>query len=314
LDEQDAQQLEQSIRENLPLPLQASAGDLARFLVEVTNKQLSEDQIRERVHNNPLLGQLVTSLSGQTLETEGAFIQFGKTGQMGDVSIRDIARGNIININLTTLERSARTWTVPVVVFGVLLMVALIAAGLVATSLLRPESSTATTATTVPTALISAPTSTTATESQTAPVSASNTPTTPSPQPTTLAETCFAPLVADLPQERIILLVVGETMHDVSYSVVSPTEPTPLVVQLIDKGKTLAVIRLIINRPSAITQVDGIMGSECNEVTTYRNADSVNGDDPLENNGHLEIILDGQPYVISPNYRATRLRFLAKEV
>jgi len=94
------QRLANSIRGNLPTSLKSNADELAGFLIDIEDKQFSQEQIQHQIQSNPLLEELIRVLSEQKNTTKDTLVQFGENNQFGDISIRDIVQGSIINLNL----------------------------------------------------------------------------------------------------------------------------------------------------------------------------------------------------------------------
>jgi hypothetical protein len=95
-----AEQIEQAISPSLPAEHRAQAPALARLLAALAAGVRSAEGARAEVAENPALAQALGALGGRQVTSDGAVLRFGEGSQLGDVSVRDVAGGNIVNLSL----------------------------------------------------------------------------------------------------------------------------------------------------------------------------------------------------------------------
>lgn len=100
----DTQSLEQSIREVLPFELHDRIPQLVSVLQKFIQEAKGYTTKQGTVISSPDLESLITSLAGKELRTEKNIVSFGNGNQMGDITIRDIAGGDITTNNTIHLQ------------------------------------------------------------------------------------------------------------------------------------------------------------------------------------------------------------------
>lgn len=90
-----------SLRNLLPTHIHSSTSALSEILVGVIHGTISAQEAKEIVETNPNINQALQELSGNSIVTHGKIISFEEGGQFGDISIRDIAGGNITNVTFS---------------------------------------------------------------------------------------------------------------------------------------------------------------------------------------------------------------------
>lgn len=96
------QDMEQVLRDSLPIELHDRVPELVSLLRETLEKARSASSPQDKVIS-PELGVLLELLAGKELRTEQAVLSFGAGNQIGDITIRDIA-GRDINKNTINLQ------------------------------------------------------------------------------------------------------------------------------------------------------------------------------------------------------------------
>jgi hypothetical protein len=142
----------------------------------------------------------------------------------------------------------------------------------------------------------------------TTPASTSPPTTTPSP----LGGTCFVDLFAGTPSERVVLLEIGETEHDVPIAQSSAPGAIALDVVLTQRGLPIGAVRYALNMNARITNVDRVVTADCMETHSYRNVNRPNAQATLQDSEFLELIFGDKRYSVSLNYRVIKVRLLAK--
>lgn len=97
--------LEHSLTEALPAEFQAQAPELARLIRTASESGSSRQDLQ--VLAEPGLAPLLRTLAGRQLAVEHSLITFGANNQFGDISIGQIAGGDIVTINVTLVQRPA---------------------------------------------------------------------------------------------------------------------------------------------------------------------------------------------------------------
>jgi len=100
-------EIEQVLKSVLPLEQQDQAKVLAYLLEEVLNKQEISDTNKIKIRSDTQVQSALQSLSGKNIRLKEAILSFGAGSQMGEVTIGNIAMGNIYNINLPLSPNSA---------------------------------------------------------------------------------------------------------------------------------------------------------------------------------------------------------------
>jgi len=94
--------------ENLP---QASK-DLMELLIKLSESEISSEDAIHQIIQKPEMVNTFSLLAGKLVYKGSKIVSFGEQAQVGDITVRDIAGGNIYNINLNAaneLEQSTRT-------------------------------------------------------------------------------------------------------------------------------------------------------------------------------------------------------------
>jgi hypothetical protein len=146
-------------------------------------------------------------------------------------------------------------------------------------------------------------------------VGITTTPPSPPPLPTEpslLTGTCFVDLFADTPSERVVLLEIGETEHDVPITQSSAPGAIALNVVLTQRGLPIGAVRYALNMNARITNVDRVVTADCTETHSYRNVNRPNAQATLQDSEFLEITIGDKRYFVSLNYRVIKVRLLAK--
>lgn len=99
--------IDTALRAALPPELREFAPTLARLVADVRNGALAPEAARRQISADPVLRILTGNLAGQELSAGQSQVVFGQGSQTGDVSIRDIAGRDVINValNLTTIQQ-----------------------------------------------------------------------------------------------------------------------------------------------------------------------------------------------------------------
>lgn len=95
-----AEQIAAALRAQVPPDLQADVDALAAVLEAVNTRRLSPDEARARLGENRALAPLLQALAGREVATASALLSFGAESALGDVTIRDIAGGNIVHLTV----------------------------------------------------------------------------------------------------------------------------------------------------------------------------------------------------------------------
>ncbi|HEX9370380.1 MAG TPA: tetratricopeptide repeat protein [Roseiflexaceae bacterium] len=90
--------IDDALRAVLPGAAPAAVSRLATLLAEVANGVISRDAAIARVTADQSLASLLDSLAGRQIQGRHALLSFGPDGRFGDISIRDVAGGNIVNL------------------------------------------------------------------------------------------------------------------------------------------------------------------------------------------------------------------------
>jgi len=94
-----ANDIENSLRAHLPSHLQSYAHDFAILFAIFPDGEERSESIRQYIINNPHLVEVFTSLAGQKITTGNSVLVFGENGQIGDVTLRDVAGRDILTYN-----------------------------------------------------------------------------------------------------------------------------------------------------------------------------------------------------------------------
>lgn len=92
--------IETTLQAALPAHLSGAAPELARLLNELAEHQLSTKDAQRQVAASGGLRDALEVLAGQTLSVSNAAISFGAGTQTGDITIGDVAGGDLIKVNL----------------------------------------------------------------------------------------------------------------------------------------------------------------------------------------------------------------------
>lgn len=86
----------QALRKGLPSELTTESNALAAALAELLSKSSSTTSIQQTQN----MAQMLQTLAGHNLTTPQAVLSFGESNSLGDVTIGDIAGGNITKIHI----------------------------------------------------------------------------------------------------------------------------------------------------------------------------------------------------------------------
>lgn len=95
-----AEQIEEAISPLMPAEQRAQAPELARLLADLSAGARSPEEARAALADRPALAMALGALGGQQVSSDSTVLTFGAGGQLGDVSLRDVAGGNIVTISL----------------------------------------------------------------------------------------------------------------------------------------------------------------------------------------------------------------------
>lgn len=102
------EQIVNALRQALPESFHLQVEGFARLLSEILQQHISSDEAREVFETDEAMSDVLSSLSGQQIHTDTSVISIERGGSLGDMSMGDVAQGNIIklNINFTTASTS----------------------------------------------------------------------------------------------------------------------------------------------------------------------------------------------------------------
>lgn len=98
----DAALIEKALKRSLPKSTKALIPELAKLLSQAANKELSPEEFQEAFINNNEVQALIKALSGKSISSEDTVISFGSENQFGDVTVRDVAAGNIVHLTMNS--------------------------------------------------------------------------------------------------------------------------------------------------------------------------------------------------------------------
>jgi hypothetical protein len=96
----DTASLETQLHAALPAALEPHLHELAATFAGVLDGSIADYEAQERLGNNLGLEHTLRSLAGASVTSGGSLIQFGPESQVGDISIGDVAGGNLIKISV----------------------------------------------------------------------------------------------------------------------------------------------------------------------------------------------------------------------
>lgn len=96
----NVQLLEQELRKAIPAELHHKIPQLVKQLQEVIEDANNFQEGQQVSLSSPQLKSVLSALAGKELQTEAAILSFGSGNQIGDISIRDIAGGNVNHSNI----------------------------------------------------------------------------------------------------------------------------------------------------------------------------------------------------------------------
>lgn len=98
-------EITQAIQQVLPKEMHSYISPLVNLLISMNSGMVSQADVESQINSNPDLINVVNALSGMKITSNNATLQFGNNSQTGDITIRDVARGNIthLTINLFTI-------------------------------------------------------------------------------------------------------------------------------------------------------------------------------------------------------------------
>lgn len=98
----DSAMIEKALKQVLPKNTSALIPELAELLTQAANNDLSPEEFQEAFINNNEVQKLIKALSGKSISSENTVISFGRENQFGDVTVRDVAAGNIIHLTMNS--------------------------------------------------------------------------------------------------------------------------------------------------------------------------------------------------------------------
>lgn len=102
------QEVENALRQALPANLQDQAGEIARLLVGIMQRDVQQADIKEATENNPAVSNAFASLVGKEIRTGSSTISIGQDSNLGDFNAGDIAQGNIVKL-IINIQQSLPT-------------------------------------------------------------------------------------------------------------------------------------------------------------------------------------------------------------
>jgi hypothetical protein len=94
-----AHEIEHALRDELPADLHDRVPRLAQVLADVTNGTLTKETAQKRLKDADM-EPLLRDLAGQQVQADHALLSFGQGSHLGDVTIGDVAGGNITKLSL----------------------------------------------------------------------------------------------------------------------------------------------------------------------------------------------------------------------
>jgi hypothetical protein len=94
-----AHEIEHALRDELPADLHDRVPRLAQVLADVTNGTLTKETAQKRLKDADM-EPLLRDLAGQQVQADHALLSFGHGSHLGDVTIGDVAGGNITKLSL----------------------------------------------------------------------------------------------------------------------------------------------------------------------------------------------------------------------
>lgn len=98
------EQIDQALQRLLPEERQAERAALARLLGEILRGALKPEAASAQIAADPALQAALRGLAGQQISTTDATVAFGEDNQFGDVTIDEVAGGNITKLTLNYYE------------------------------------------------------------------------------------------------------------------------------------------------------------------------------------------------------------------
>jgi len=98
--------IEEAISKALPAEFHAQAHEIASVLTNVRNKTISPQEAQIYFEKQKNLLSVLYLLANQTKNTYDGIITFGNGTQSGDITIQDVAGGNIIKIGALSLNNT----------------------------------------------------------------------------------------------------------------------------------------------------------------------------------------------------------------
>lgn len=95
-----------TLQQRLPPHLQPYSVELAQVLLEALSSKEPQITFENQLKLNPSLEQAIEILRGQRVTVPGTTVDFGSNTQTGDITIRDIAGRDIINLNIAVKGRT----------------------------------------------------------------------------------------------------------------------------------------------------------------------------------------------------------------
>ncbi|MEI8305478.1 MAG: hypothetical protein WCF99_00300 [Chloroflexales bacterium] len=93
--------ISRALQAALPPDQHVFAQRLAAILADAANGILSHEEARGQIATLPDAAALITSLAGQRITVDQNVLSFGKDSQIGDVSIRDVAGREVVQLHQT---------------------------------------------------------------------------------------------------------------------------------------------------------------------------------------------------------------------
>lgn len=93
-------------QQDLPEEMHSQVGTLVNLLMLLKDGLISQAEVQDQINKTPALSELYNVLAGLNITTGNTTIQFGSNSQSGDITIRDVARGNInyFTVNLFSVN------------------------------------------------------------------------------------------------------------------------------------------------------------------------------------------------------------------
>lgn len=101
-------EIERALVEALPAELQEEALELAHFLFDLTVNPENTKDVQTKLNNNKKIQGALQVLAGRDIRIDSSLISFGTGSQIGDITIGDVAGGNIYKITVNIQLASSK--------------------------------------------------------------------------------------------------------------------------------------------------------------------------------------------------------------